>query len=301
MRVSVITPFYYGNDYIREYEKMMSANEEALSDDDELEVLIVNDSPEEPVRLRGMYLCRQNWRIITNEANKGIHASRLRGLSEATGEYVIFLDQDDTLVPDAIASFLEQAKAEVTGAKHLCYRLLVANAALEQEDGAFLPWYRTKWHKKQIDRLSVYTAIGTQIISPGQCMMAKCIIPKEWKDNVLAANGADDYYLWLLLLMRGIGVTYIDRVLYKHRYTSRNLSTDTAITDASTMQFVGYLEHTDFPRRQLALLKRQTVYKADFRRSGAALKMLLSLQNLDLFLANVWFKIKTRTGYGFNR
>ena len=302
MKVSVITPFYYGNDYIHDYETMMAANERSLIPGDVLEVVLVNDSPGVAVGLSGIYSSRPNWRIIANQRNVGIHASRIHGLTESSGDYVIFLDQDDILADDAIACLLEEARRLAKDdSQRMCYQVIVANAGLEQQDGDIVPWYRTDFHKKQIGSLRTYLTVGTQIMSPGQCMMAREIIPREWMTHVVTENGADDYFLWLMLLEKGIAFHYYDDILYEHRMTQRNLSADTGQTDLSTEQFINYLEEMDFSRRALRILKRQTAYKHDFREGGLGQKIGQSLGHPLLFAINLWFKLRTRTPYGFNR
>ena len=104
MKISVITPFYDGNTYMSRYQQMMLANEARLSEsnrtggsDFSMEVILVNDSPKIPVALSALYRQKENWKVLTNETNIGIHGSRVRGLSRATGDYVMFLDQDDII------------------------------------------------------------------------------------------------------------------------------------------------------------------------------------------------------------
>ena len=98
MKVSVITPYYQGREYLDRYCGMMEQNRSRLEPGDELEVLLINDSPWEKVVLPGGE--RFSWiRILENEKNRGIHASRVAGLACALGESVLFLDQDDELAP----------------------------------------------------------------------------------------------------------------------------------------------------------------------------------------------------------
>ena len=114
--VSVITPFYDGNDYMMAWQDSLSDNENYLrlrngerKTSYSMEVILVNDSPGiEPV-LTGINSGKKNWRVVANKKNEGIHASRVHGLLESKGEYVIFLDQDDILRYDAVSAFLEEA------------------------------------------------------------------------------------------------------------------------------------------------------------------------------------------------
>lgn len=297
MKVSIITPFYEGNDYMPAYAEMLDKNETALQQaglGDTMEVILVNDSPQTAICLPGLYNGRPNWKLVRNPKNLGIQGSRVHGLAEATGDYILFLDQDDLLREDAIAQFVAKAKEEP-------YRVIVANAILEQAKSEAL-WYRSDYHKQCIGDLNTYLDVGIQIISPGQCLIPRMVIPDYWVEHICQVNGADDYYLWLLMLEAGIGFSYLDEPLYRHRYTQVNLSGDTRVTDQSVYDFIQLLEQNpEFPPEYIYRLKRMIVYKANFRLGNMLQKMGLSLKNFDLFLRNIYFKLKTKTPYGFNR
>ena len=109
MKVSIITAFYKGNAYMADYKKMIRANQKNLESADELESVIINDSPEESVVLPEDGGDCNIW-IYDQKQNGGIHAARVRGLSLCTGDYVIFLDQDDRLREDAVATFIATMK-----------------------------------------------------------------------------------------------------------------------------------------------------------------------------------------------
>ena len=297
MKVSIITPFYEGNAYMPAYAQMIEQNEQALQQaglGDSLEVILVNDSPQTAVCLPGIYNGRANWKIVKNPKNLGIQGSRVHGLAESTGDYILFLDQDDLLREDAVVQFIAKAKEEP-------YRVIVANAILEQATTEAL-WYRSDYHKKRIGDINTYLDVGIQIISPGQCLIPRMVIPDYWVQNICQVNGADDYYLWLLMLESGIGFTYLDEPLYRHHYTQVNLSGDTRVTDQSVYDFIKLLEQNpDFPKEYIYRLKRMIVYKANFRLGNVLQKIGISLKNFDLFLRNIYFKLKTKTPYGFNR
>lgn len=231
--------------------------------------------------------------VIENEKNSGIHASRIHGLQECTGEFVIFLDQDDTLEDYAVAEFIRQAD--------LAEDVIISNAILENATGSAL-WYRTDYHKNKIWDFETYIKVGTQIISPGQCMIRKTSMPEAWMQWVCTKNGSDDYYLWLLLLNDGRKHVFVDKPLYTHRYTARNLSADTRVTDDSSYQFMEYLELNEhFPNEAIAILRTMIDYKDRFRNGSKWEKLTLSLKHPDLFVTNLVFKMKSKTPYGFNR
>lgn len=294
MKVSVITPFYEGDKYMDNLVDAMLKNEQSLlRAGHQLEMILVNDSPWK--KLEAPEGEEQFIKVITNPENKGIHYSRVAGLAEATGDYIMFLDQDDLIEEDALVKLLKAiANSDVD--------VMVANAALEQADGNKLLWYRNAYHKNLVGDLTTYLRIGIQIISPGQCLIKHTSIPEFWKTHIMTKNGADDYFLWLLMLAKGSKFKCFDEALYTHRYTAVNLSADTTVTDASVYDFIEYLGDCDyFKQEDIFTLHEMITYKNQFRASGTFGKITCSLANLGLFVDNIKFKKKTGTGYGFNR
>ena len=55
------------------------------------------------------------------------------------------------------------------------------------------------------------------------------------------------------------------------------------------------------PEKSIRTLRRMLRYKDAFRNGSGAGKLRESLKNPDLFAANVIFKLRSRTPYGFNR
>ncbi len=302
MKVSIITPFYNGNKYMSAYAEIIEANRHHLAEGDELEVILVNDSPWVEVELPQSFaaVCK----VVAMEANGGIHAARVRGLAEATGDFVIFLDQDDLLAEDAVAKHLQfwrrGSKGDGANADNPGH-IQVSNALLCQKDWQSL-WYRTSYHKSLIGNLKTHLNVGNQIVSPGQCMLPISIIPQQWKENICKKNGSDDYYLWLLLLGAGVSFKYIDEPLYIHSYTGENLSSDTTLTDDSTMEFLQYLRADgSLSSNECDKIELVTKFKASFRTASKAKKLALAAAHPILILANLNFKIRTKTSYGFNR
>ena len=206
MKISVVTPFYEGDRYMQDYVDCMEKNREMLAQaGHELEVILVNDSPWKT--LMAPANGGQYFRVLTNSENRGIHYSRVSGLAEATGEYVMFLDQDDLLAEDGLLRLMEVALKNPSD-------IIIGNANLGQADGSNLVWYRTADHVKLIWDLQTYLNVGIQIISPGHTCIYKKAIPKEWTEYICTYNGADDYFLWLLMLSKGVEFKYIDKVLY---------------------------------------------------------------------------------------
>lgn len=105
-KVSVIVPVYNAEKYLSRC--MDSIVNQTLQ---EIEILCVDDgSTDSSVQILKKYAAIDDRiRIITQE-NKGAGAARNRGLKEATGEYLSFLDADDFFEPQMLERAYRKAK-----------------------------------------------------------------------------------------------------------------------------------------------------------------------------------------------
>jgi hypothetical protein len=99
--LSVIVPAYNAQDFI---ETCMTAIAGQLGPSHEL--LVIDDGSRDQtfaladaVRERHAHLCIR----IVRQPNQGVSAARNRGLREARGDYIVFVDADDLLLPGALA------------------------------------------------------------------------------------------------------------------------------------------------------------------------------------------------------
>ncbi len=190
--ISVIIPFYKGRMFLEgcltmlyEMEKY-SANRHISA-----EFIIVDDDPSNPLEGDEINKVR-NIRIIRNRTNIGIHKSRVEGLKSASGEFVVFLDQDDRLTCNALVS---QMKHIVGGDIGVVCNGYVLNSRQTIRRKIFCDASPIE----SINDREVMIA-GNQILSPGQVMLKKECIPEIWEKSELESQGADDYLLWLLIL-----------------------------------------------------------------------------------------------------
>lgn len=108
--VSVIVPVYNISQYVERC--FMSLVNQTY---DRLEVLFIDDcSSDDSIGLLKNLIAReglcQNYQIIHHDINKGLSAARNTGIDNAQGEYVFFLDGDDSLASNCISLLCEQAK-----------------------------------------------------------------------------------------------------------------------------------------------------------------------------------------------
>ena len=109
-KVSIIIPIYHGQRYISRILKMVDENARLVKDSAEVELILVNDSPDVSLNTDFTQLQYAEAVCIDNAENCGIHKSRIKGIRKSTGEYIIMLDQDDILEDYAVKSQLEHIK-----------------------------------------------------------------------------------------------------------------------------------------------------------------------------------------------
>lgn len=102
--VSIIIPVYRAEDTIsRCVESLVQGTYHNI------EIILIEDSsPDQSwsvcLKLQDKYSCVKAYR---NAQNSGVSATRNRGLQEMTGKYLMFVDSDDWVEPDFVASFIE--------------------------------------------------------------------------------------------------------------------------------------------------------------------------------------------------
>lgn len=111
MKVSVIIPVYNVSKYIERC--LLSVLNQTWQD---LEVILVNDcTPDDSMEVAGKVLSSHPRggmaRCLAHGVNRGQSAARNTGIRVATGDYLYFLDSDDYLPLDSIATLLKFAEA----------------------------------------------------------------------------------------------------------------------------------------------------------------------------------------------
>lgn len=215
MDVSIIVPLYKGKTYIARIIKMICENQNVMLENQmikDIEVIFINDYPDEEIKDINFVNNRNILlRLYTNEDNLGIHESRLRGLSKANGQYIVFLDQDDE-----ISSYYLYRQFKCIGQADavLCNGICRNNKRI----------YKDIIEQKQAVTKKNYISHGNMITSPGQIMLRRDAIPVIWKDYVLQENGSDDVFLWTLMLCQGKKFALNTNVDYVHKEDGNNTS-----------------------------------------------------------------------------
>ena len=129
MYITIIIPVYNVKNYIIDcISSVMAQDYKGF-----IECLLIDDCGTD----NSMFLAEEHisqnsknnicFKILHHQYNKGLSAARNTGIDAATGEYVFFLDSDDTIAPDAIRLMVEPlqkknydfvvANYQITGSK----------------------------------------------------------------------------------------------------------------------------------------------------------------------------------------
>lgn len=103
--ISVIVPVYNGGEYLRTC--LESLHNQTFED---IEVIIINDgSTDNSAETIAGFCARDSRFIAITQDNAGVSAARNRGLDEARGEWISFIDCDDWIEPNTYTELIELA------------------------------------------------------------------------------------------------------------------------------------------------------------------------------------------------
>ena len=103
--VSVIVPVYNSGPYLDDCIKSI-VNQSYRP----IEIILVNDgSTDRSFEIITGYSMRDDRIVVISQPNRGVSAARNAGLSVAKGEYILFVDSDDTIRNDAVEILCRQA------------------------------------------------------------------------------------------------------------------------------------------------------------------------------------------------
>ena len=173
MDVSIIVPLFRGEKFLPQILVYIIQNYEYVNrySKCDMELILVNDSPEWKIDAATVKTREIPVYVIENSVNHGIHYSRISGLQRATGKYILFLDQDDTIEENYIFSQLSkigEADAIVCNGLYRGDRLIMANEEA----------------KRKVQDNEYYFSSMRIIISPGQVLLSRESIPAEWYSYV---------------------------------------------------------------------------------------------------------------------
>lgn len=287
IELSIIIPLYKGNKYYKRLLDMIDQNMQyhAFYQECEVEVIFVNDYPKEKIAL-DYHNHKYSIKLIIQSENKGIHASRVAGLREAKGQYIIMLDQDDLVKENWLFSQWNR---------------------IEKEDGEYCVcngWrnrFQTLWKleamRENVNNVQSYLTVGNPIISPGQVIIRRQALPDEWMLHIQHCNGSDDYLLWILALKKKHTFILNEEYLFYHtpeRTKDSISSAQMAVSNRETQKILNELNILTYQENKLLdklLNNIGTVCDKKFRLMFQIVYNWMQLKNRGIYI-NTYLKRK---------
>lgn len=274
--ISVIVPIFHGLEYVESMILQIEKCAELSDGKYVLELIFVNDDPEAQIGTLSSEKVRI--KVIETDINRGIHGARIRGLTYCTGEYVLFLDQDDRIKPIYFSSQLScLGEADAV----IC-RLLHEG---RQFYDARIPFERV------ITR-NYIISVRNPIISPGQVLIKKDRIPEEWKKTELVNNGADDWLLWLCMLAEGRKFSVNHEILFEHVVEGNNESINVKHMIDSERELYQVISEKEILKGE----ELKALYCAVKNAEDNHIKLLSKFQKM-FFVYNTWMELSERKIY----
>jgi len=277
-RLTIVIPVYNSRDTVRD--ALRSVETQTFRD---FEVLAVDDaSTDDTVGiLEKEFLSQPNRRVITLAENGGPATARNRGISEAKGEWIAFLDADDFWLPHKLEMQMIMADrfphaAMIYGAAiPFDFQPAEAHEALSRvRQGG-----EVKWRVLE-DFVAMNTTQTSTVIVRKNALEAVGGFDEQFR-------GPEDYDLWLRITAR-FPVLYLNEAFSRYRHTPGSLSLN---EDAFLPQVLRVLEKAFGKEGVLHeygdSLKRQAMAHQYLCCSWAALERGLVTRGLKLFLGSL--------------
>ena len=200
-KISVIIPVYGVEKYIRQcLESVINQTYKNL------EIIVVNDGTKDnSMKIVEEYLSDERIKII-NKENGGLSSARNRGMEEATGEYIYFLDSDDWIELNTIEILVENSKGvDIVGANFFYYDEVIKKRKIEKDILKNIPITKGEYLLTKNIEIMVWNKL------------CKTSFLKEKKINFIEGIIHEDEEFTFRCYMNSPKVKYIEEYTYNYR------------------------------------------------------------------------------------
>ncbi len=217
--VSIVIPAYNVAALIRG--ALDSALGQTMTD---FEVIVVNDGSPDATQLEQTLAPYRDRIEYVVQDNRGPSAARNAGIRRARGEFVAFLDADDTLLP----FFLEEhlARAAVDRLADVFYGDLIVFGDVPEAG-------RTMMERNPSVGRVTFSSLITHACNPALCSLVRrtTILAHGLFDESLRRS--EDFDLWLRMAHAGVQFNYTRRVVARYCVRAGGLTSDVVSMIAS--------------------------------------------------------------------
>lgn len=184
-----------------------------------LEVIVVDDaSADDSLKVATSY---SRVKVIANRRNRGLAHCRNRGLDEATGSYIAFIDNDAVLEPDWLEAMLEAVQAWPDARLFASHIVFYGDPDMINSTGGFINLAGYAWDRG-IYRPAAEVRYPPLVFYPcGAAMfMDRRLLDEVGGFDEAYSYSFDDVELGWRALMAGHQVIYVAGAKVRHRFSS---------------------------------------------------------------------------------
>ena len=216
MKLSIVIPIYNVGKYVRK--TIDSVTNQTY---DNLEIVCVNDgSTDDCPQMLSAYAAQDKRIKVVNQQNQGTYIARQVGVEAAEGDYIVFLDGDDELKPEACAQIVSMVNE--TDADIVQFGMTIL---ADKHDDEFLRWITRFLNPKK------------GVFEGSENMIRKCYVEEKLPWNVIGKairssvakqafrdmdkvrfSGLDDYVSTLYIYLYANKLYSSERKLYNYNY-----------------------------------------------------------------------------------
>ena len=216
IKISIIVPIYNVEKYLKKcLDSILSQTYKNI------ELILVDDgSPDNCGKICDEYASKNKFIKVIHQKNAGLSAARNAGLKIATGDYVMFIDSDDTIIETAceeLVGIIEKRSPDL-----ICYNLRKVDSNEDTLDSGFYCIDDTK----NISEFDVSSAIKDNIFRKHIRYEATS---KIYKISIAKQIGfpigmyAEDFATFYKFLSISSKILYYDRNIYNYFVRSNSI------------------------------------------------------------------------------
>lgn len=256
VNVSVVIPFYNVGDYLGEC--LESIVNQTLRD---IEIICINDgSTDGSLKIVEEFASSDDRIKIFSQENKGVSASRNRGISLSSGDYIYFMDSDDILDLNALEELYDFSKSNDLDI--LIFKLI----SFYDETGEkfTMNYYEMPFLKPFERKVFNYKDVGPKALNiavspPGKLFKREIIQSIRFFEGLIF----EDNLFFAEAMIKSQRVSFLDEYFYNRRIRSNSLTTSKTIKTADTITMAN---------KVIDLFKRENIYE-DYKKGIIELKI----------------------------
>ena len=214
-KLSAIVPLFNGEQFISESIESLLSQTHPID-----EIIVIDDKSTDRglEKVQKLTETNETVKLLKNSENKGSSHCRNLGIKESSGEYVLFLDQDDYLAPsfiDETKNHLNQHSGKEVAGLHTSYFIVDEKGEITAE---------TSYKEIHSEEFLGYQFVRNRILSNSGTVVKKSVLEQTgFYDESLKFS--QDWDLWLRIGKLGI-FSYLKKPLTHIRRHSNNTSSE---------------------------------------------------------------------------